>query len=751
MNYIKKLFQDFNFENKLWLFGIAILPLIWFLSFFYQARVKKLNKKKLESFVDKHLIEYILLENNNQKNNNKSPKLLQKILFFWSILWILLMLAMAGPYFRYKEIDIFQKDQNLIILLDLSKSMEAEDIKPSRIVKAKHEIEDLLQNAKSVKMGLIAFAADAHIINPLTYDVKAVKHLLRSIDTDIVSVQGSRLLPALDMAERLLRVEKELGDVNNNINILPNNAKIKSNNSILIISDGGFEDNPSDILEKVKTLANAGINISTIAVGTKEGAPIKDNKNNFIKKRGDIIFSKLDVNELREISKAGNGLSLIASYKSKNSDILLNELSASSQSQRQDSKIKYPDEKFFIFLFPVIILLCFCFRKGFYISILLLFLSLEAKSMEQGNDISLEEDKLNNFTIVDYFKNDEQLGKKALDIGDYEKAIEKFKDPYRLAIAHYKAGNFAEAEKLFRQSTRKDIAHNAAYNLGNALVMQKKYDEAIKEYEKLLEQNISYLHDKVTNNLEIAKKLKEKQKNKEDKQNNNENSKDKNNQNNNEENNKQQEKNNQENDKDRKEKQQKPNNNQDKNNNQNTEQKNSSNDEDSKNEKDKKPEQDKQQNDVNNDNKQNGDNNNNSTSQKENKENQEDREDKKQSGRDESKNNNQSEGNNKNENMGNDSPKIDQDKEDNKQDDNKSEPDFDENSQDSNKLDQKQINSNTENNQAEQDLTGKENNSEEYEFNDLMNNITHDPKNFLKNQFYIESKKNGIKEGTKPW
>ena len=111
--------------------------------------------------------------------------------------------------------------------------------------------------------------------------------------------------------------------------------------------------------------------------------------------------------------------------------------------------------------------------------------------------------------IGNYFRNDQQLGTYALERGDYDTATQKFKDPYRQGVVHYRSGNFAEAEKTFRQSSRPEVSKDAAYNLGNALAKQQKYDEAIETYESLLEQYPD--HEKAKHNLEIVKKLREQQ------------------------------------------------------------------------------------------------------------------------------------------------------------------------------------------------------------------------------------------------
>ena len=204
----------FTFPFCLW-FGLAI-PFIWILFFFFKNGAP--STYQLEKFIDKHLLPYLLIK---VPTRNRSP---WKTLILWSIMWSALTIALAGPRWNFREMEVFSRDQSLVILLDLSESMNATDTKPSRLIRAKQKIEDLLKNSQDVKVGLIAFAADAHMITPITEDKETIRHLLPSLSTELVHVQGSRLSPALVMASTLLEAEAE------------------SNKAILVFSDGGFED-----------------------------------------------------------------------------------------------------------------------------------------------------------------------------------------------------------------------------------------------------------------------------------------------------------------------------------------------------------------------------------------------------------------------------------------------------------------------------------------------------------------------------
>ncbi|PJF38389.1 MAG: VWA domain-containing protein, partial [Phototrophicales bacterium] len=145
--------------------------------------------------------------------------------------------------------------ENLVILLDLSRSMDATDVKPSRLARARQEIEDIAKATASnkngsINIGLIAFAGAVHVITPLTDDMDTMRSLLPSLNTDIVYTQGARLVPALTRAAEML-------------SSAPGNEK-----HILVLSDGDFDDGAISILSTEQSLVKQGIHIHAMGIGT---------------------------------------------------------------------------------------------------------------------------------------------------------------------------------------------------------------------------------------------------------------------------------------------------------------------------------------------------------------------------------------------------------------------------------------------------------------------------------------------------
>jgi Ca-activated chloride channel family protein len=457
-------FNQLHFAHPLWLWAAIAIPFAWTAFFLFDSTGP--SHHKLEKFIDSHLLPHLLLNQAGKKSS------FWKTLLLWSLAWGCLTLSLAGPRWDFREVETFSRDQSLVVILDLSKSMNAADVRPSRLVRAKQKIEDLINLSQGVKMGLIAFAADPHMITPLTEDKETIRHLLPSLETDLVYVQGSRLSPALEMAAAMMEME-------------PGNNK-----ALLVISDGGFEDGSA--ITTAKKIGEKGIAIHAMGVGTSEGAPLKDPNGHVIQKNGGPLLSKLEKEKLSAVSKAGTGRYL-ETYEEA---AIINDLERRADGEiARGKKNRLWEEHFYLLLLPVLPIFLWWFRRGYLFAGIIIF-SISTFSLEAGMG-------------DDYFKNSEELGKQALDEGNYTKAMESFQDPYRKGVAAYRAGSYGDAETFFRQSHREEVASQAAYNVGNALVKQEKMKEAIAAYEEVLKKWPD--HTKAKENLELVKKMLEQQ------------------------------------------------------------------------------------------------------------------------------------------------------------------------------------------------------------------------------------------------
>ena len=494
--------NQFHFSEPYWIWGLSIIPVLWIIyALFYKTHnVSKSSYEKLYRHIDKHLLKHLLQSDNNRNGSTKYKFIIDLII--WSILWLFLILALAGPRYDFKEVKKFESDKTLVILLDLSRSMDISDIKPTRLIRAIQEIEDILDNNLGTKIGLIAFSADAHIVTPITDDMDSIKYLLNYISTNLLHFNGSRIIDALNMADNML------------------NSAIGDNKSILIITDGDFDneiESKDNIESLVKDLRNKSINTHIMGMGDKYGGAVLDNNGAFVKQNGKQVISKLEPHFLKKLSKLGNGLYLEPTYSKNDAYKILQYLENKNKfTETNDDVIKLWNERFYYLIIPVMFITLLCFRRGVifpFIAATLLASSIMI------NNASADGDDLK-FDIIDLFKNNQQIGKDALENNDFNKAATHFDNPYMRGIAHYKAGNYQEAEKSFSNyldsykdndanssdnlSNNNDLL-NGLYNLGNSQAKQHKFSEAIETYKKLLEKNPN--HEKANYNLDLVKKL----------------------------------------------------------------------------------------------------------------------------------------------------------------------------------------------------------------------------------------------------
>lgn len=462
----------FHFSNPEWMYGLLVIPVILLLYALMQPRGAESQQKSLEQFVDKHLLPHLLV-GINQSKNKKSTTF---SLIIWSMIWCLLMLAMAGPRWNYREFQTFIPEQKMIILLDLSKSMDAKDIEPSRMSRARLEIEEILRLNANINIGLIGFAAYAHMISPITEDHDNIMHLLPLLGSDLVTIQGSRLLPALKMAYDMA----QLGSKNSN-----NNSKV----SIVVLSDGGFQD--SEAFKYIQELAVKNIIVHAIGIGTAEGT-------SFLNDHGQSIITRLDEDRMKELSRLGKGVYFPSHYSDRNAAAISNILKNQKDNfLKSNYTTKHWEERFYIFVLPILVIIISWYRRGFIFPfvIAIMFLPYTSYANDQLNDLTTR-----------LLLNDQKFAKKLVEEdGDPEAALNYLEDPYRKGIAHYRSGNYDKAIEEFKKNNRLEVAKESLYNLGNALAMQNRLKEAIAAYQQAIDLDNNF--DNAKYNLKLIEEI----------------------------------------------------------------------------------------------------------------------------------------------------------------------------------------------------------------------------------------------------
>ncbi len=210
------------------------------------------------------------------------------IFIFLAVLFLLL--AIARPRWGYHWEDLHQRGVDIIVALDVSNSMLAEDIKPNRLERAKRKISDLLNMLEGDRIGLIAFAGTAFVQCPLTLDYSAAKIFLSAIDTQLIPVQGTAIGNAIETSVKAFRTQD------------------KKSKALILITDG--EDQTGNALSAAKSARSQGVKIYTIGIGGEIGAPLPNPSANVVfrkNQQGEVILSKLDEITLQKIALATGG------------------------------------------------------------------------------------------------------------------------------------------------------------------------------------------------------------------------------------------------------------------------------------------------------------------------------------------------------------------------------------------------------------------------------------------------------------
>jgi len=316
----------FHFAQPMWLWALLLIPLVlgWL---WFTRPVRQQGRESL--YADPHLLP--LLIGSNQANITRT----RKPLIIWALTWILLVLAMAGPRWDYLQIRAFQPAADLVILLDISASMNIKDVRPSRLARARQEIQDLVRLNPGIRLGLIAFASVAHVATPITEDGESLIRQLPGLSTDLVRLQGSNLGNALKLAASLLDAQGK-----------------ESSHHILLLSDGDFED--PELQQKVTDLQKQDIRLHVLALGTDGGGPVP-----YLTARdGKAVVSRLDEQAMRDLAEAGDGVYQLADYRDKDNQQILDAVMQQAElRQDQSTPTLIWNERFYWLLIPAMIIL----------------------------------------------------------------------------------------------------------------------------------------------------------------------------------------------------------------------------------------------------------------------------------------------------------------------------------------------------------------------------------------------------------
>lgn len=312
-----------RFQYAFALYGLFVLALI--VVIFIWSR--KNQKKKLSIFSNPALIKSII-----PKLSYRKAKLR---FIIWSSALFFLVLGLANLQFGDKKETVARAGIDLMICLDVSKSMMAEDIKPYRLKRAKLAISQIINQLGSDRVGIILFAGDAYLQLPLTNDHAASQMYLENVTTDFIPIQGTNISSAIELA----------------ISSFPENSP--TNKAIIIISDG--ENHDGIAITKAEEAADKEIKVFTVGLGSEQGAPIPEyinGRKNGVKKdrNGSTVITRLNQAALADIAKAGKGIYVHGTTSSLGLDQLLQQIGNIEKAEYETKEFTSYNSKFQTFL-----------------------------------------------------------------------------------------------------------------------------------------------------------------------------------------------------------------------------------------------------------------------------------------------------------------------------------------------------------------------------------------------------------------
>ena len=483
----------FRFADPIYLYLLVLIPVLALIRFLTYRN----QKKRLRKFGDPKLLRELMPDVSR----------FRPVVKFWILLGALslLIVMLARPQLGTKISNEQRVGIETIIAMDISNSMLAEDIVPSRLQRSKMMVENLVDHFTNDKIGLIVFAGDAFVQLPITSDYVSAKMFLSSIDPSMMATQGTDIARAIDMATHSFTQEEGIGK------------------AIIVITDG--EDHEGGALEAAKAAKDAGMRVYVLGVGSTKGSPIpipgtgdymKDNT-------GNTVMSALNEDMCRQVAQAGGGAYIHVENNSAAQDQLDKELDKLAKKETTSTVYSEFDEQFqavaILALLLLILEICIFDRRNPLIKRLSLFgskkkaaatmllLMVAATASAQQADRQYIREGNKQFRLGQYDKAEVS----------YRKAVEKNpKNPQ----AAYNLGNALMAQKKdsaavqqFEQSARIEInpmRKAAAYhNMGVICQTHKMYDEAIEAYKNALRNNPN--DDETRYNLVLCKHLKKKQ------------------------------------------------------------------------------------------------------------------------------------------------------------------------------------------------------------------------------------------------
>ncbi|MEX1189708.1 MAG: VWA domain-containing protein [Bacteroidia bacterium] len=320
----------FQFAYPFFLWGLIAIPIMWFI-FLSRMRWKRRAVKK---FGDPTLV-YRLAP-------DFSPGKLRVRFFLLVAGWIFLIVGLSNPRIGSKYEEVKRQGIDMIIALDVSKSMLAEDLRPNRLERAKQAVTKLLDKFGDDRIGIVVFAGEASLQLPFTSDYAAARMFLSTISTESIQTQGTAIGRAIQISVRSLPRDKS------------------RSKAIIIITDG--ENHEDDAIEQASTAKSAGINVYTLGIGSVQGAPIPEMKDGRLAgykkdESGSTVITRMNPEMLKEVAQAGGGLFVQSNSGNVGLEDLFTQINALQKTDYGTKTFTDYEDRFQYFLLPALLIL----------------------------------------------------------------------------------------------------------------------------------------------------------------------------------------------------------------------------------------------------------------------------------------------------------------------------------------------------------------------------------------------------------
>ncbi|MCH9813705.1 MAG: VWA domain-containing protein [Epsilonproteobacteria bacterium] len=430
-----------------------------------------LHKNTITTIFDQKILEKLTFDNGSLGRMGRNFMLFTAL--------FLIIFALSRPVVEKGDVTIKNRSIDIMVALDISKSMLASDIYPNRLEFAKQKLYKFIDSFEEANIGVVAFSSEGFLVSPMTRDSTTLKYLIKNLSLDSLSTSGTNLMIPINKAKSFLKESKQ---------------KI-----MIIVTDGG----DSTTFEKeIAAAKEEDIHIYIYATATNQGAPIQEDGASIKDKTGNIVITKLN-SAIKTLAIESGGAYIVGGLRDQSIQILVEDIKKKFELQEKESReVKEYQELFYYPLALALLFILFAFSslpKRNSTTILLLLFLIPHVHLKAG---------IFDFQTI-------QKANEAYQNQAYKEAIESYTEVakskqnaqsfYDLANALYKDKQYESALKQYQSITTKDqnLEYKKRFNIGNSYFQMQKYEEALKAYEDA--KKIQSEED-LTHNIELTKK-----------------------------------------------------------------------------------------------------------------------------------------------------------------------------------------------------------------------------------------------------